>query len=251
MKAEFQSSASKVSSFESKIIELLEDLESLLDQKLVQHFKISSGVGSGLGNNVSGKRNESSSLVAQEVIYGRDEDKEMILNWLTSHGNHHNQLSILSIVGMGGMGKTTLAQHVYNDPMIEGIFAMKAWVCVSDELDLFTLTRTILESICKETDNSRNLEMVQGRLKEKLNGMKFLLVLDDVWNEDRNQWKSLKTPLKYGVNRSKILVTTRSNTVASTLESNRIHQLKQLQEDHSMQVFAKYAVQDGSSKLNS
>jgi len=132
LKAEFQSSASKVSSFQSKIIELLDDLESLLDQKLVQDFKISSGVGSGLGNKVSQKRNESSSLVAQEVIHGRDEDKKNILDWLISDNNNHNQLSILSIVGMGGMGKTTLAQHVYNDPIIEGIFAIKVWVCVSD-----------------------------------------------------------------------------------------------------------------------
>jgi len=251
LKAEFHSSASKVSSFESNMIELLEDLESLLDQKIVQDFKISSGVGSGSGNNVSGKRNESSSLVAEEVIYGRDEDKEKILNWLTSDNGNHNHLSIVSTVAMGGMGKTTLAQHVYNDPMIEAKFAIKAWVCVSDEFDVFKLTRAILEAIHKSTDDSRNLEMVQGRLKKLLKEKRFLLVLDDVWNEDRDQWKSLQTPLKYGVKGSKILVTTRSNKVASTLESNHIHQLKQLQKDHSWQVFAKHAGKDDNSKLNS
>ncbi|ESW05587.1 hypothetical protein PHAVU_011G192200, partial [Phaseolus vulgaris] len=221
LKAEFQGSASKVRSFESEMLEVIDDLESLLNQKLVQDFKISSGVGSGSGNKV--------------------EDKEMIFNWLKSDNSNHNQLSILSIVGMGGMGKTTLAQHVYNDPMIKAKFAIKAWVCVSDEFD----------AIHKSTDDSRNLEMIQGRLKEKLNGMKFLLVLDDVWNEDRNQWKSLQTPLKYGAKGSKILVTTRSNKVASSLESNNLHELKQLQEDHSWQVFAKHAVQDDSSKLSS
>ena len=233
LKPEFQSSSSKVSSFKSKMKELIDELESLLNQKIVQDFKISSGNVSGLGRKVSEKRNESSSLVVEEVIYGRDEDKEIILNWLTSDNRNHNQLSILSIVGMGGMGKTTLAQHVYNDPMIKDIFAIKVWVCVSDEFDVFKLTRAIIEAIHKSTDDSRNLEMVQGRLKESLAGSKFLLVLDDVWNEDREQWKSLQTPLKYGTRGSKILVTTRSNKVASTLESNNIHQLKQLQEDHS------------------
>jgi len=79
LKAEFHSSGSKVSSFESKIIELLDDLESLLDQTLVQDFKTSSGVRSGLANKVPGKRNESSSLVAQEVIYGREEEKKISL----------------------------------------------------------------------------------------------------------------------------------------------------------------------------
>jgi len=113
------------------------------------------------------------------------------------------------------------------------------------------LTRAILESILKETDNSRNLEMVQGRLKEKLKGMKFLLVLDDVWNEHRDQWKSLQTALKYGAKGSKILITTRINKVASIMESSNTHQLKQLQKDHSWQVFAKYAFQDDNSKSNS
>ena len=247
LKAEFQSSASKVSNFESNIREVLDDLESLLNQKVVQDFKISSGVRSGLGNKVSEKRNESTSLVAEEVIYGRDEDKEKILNWLTSDNENCCQLSILSIVGMGGMGKTTLAQHVYNDPRIEGKFAIKVWVCVSHDSDVLAISKAII----KQKDVCADLETVHGELKEKLNEMKFLLVLDDVWNEDRNQWKALQTPLKYGAKGSKILVTTRSNKVASIMQSNIIHQLKQLQEDHSWQVFAKYALQDDNSKLNS
>ena len=252
LKAEFQSSASKVSSFESKMIEMLDDVESLLNQKVVQDFRISSGVGSGLGNKVSEKRTESTSLVAEEVIYGRDEDKEKILNWLTSDSNNDKQLSIFAIVAMGGTGKTTLAQHVYNDPKVkEAQFNEKAWVCVSDEFDVFKLTTAILEEIQKKTDDSRNLNTIQGRLKEKLTGRKFLLVLDDVWNEDRNQWKSLQTPLRYGGKGSKILVTTGSNKVASTMESNNIHQLTQLNKDDSWQVFAKHAFQDENSKSNS
>jgi len=251
LKAEYQSSASKVSSFESKMKELLDQLESLLNQNIVQYFKISSGVGSGLANNVLWKTNESSSLVAQEIIYGRDEDKEIILYCLTSENNNHNQLSILSIVGIGGLGKTALAQHVYNDPMINAIFSIKVWVCVSGKFDVFLLTQRILESICMETDNSRNLEMVQGKLKEKLKGKKFLLVLDDVWNEHREHWKALQTPLKCGAKGSKILITTRSHTVAFIMESNNIHQLKQLQEDHSWQVFARHAFEDANSKSNS
>jgi len=248
---QYQGSSSQVRIHESKLKELLDDLESLLNQKDDLGLKNVGGVGSELGNKVLEKRNESSSLVVEDVIYGRDEDKEKILNWLTSDNENCSQLSILSIVGMGGIGKTTLAQHVYNDPIIETKFAIKAWVCVSDEFDVFMLTRAILESICKETDNSRNLEMVQGRLKEKLNGIKFLVVLDDVWNEHRDQWKSLQTPLKYGAKGSKILITTRIKKVASIMESNKIHQLKQLQKDHSWQVFAKRSFQVYNPKSNS
>ncbi|XP_027910359.1 putative disease resistance RPP13-like protein 1 [Vigna unguiculata] len=251
LEAEFHTSSSKVHIFESKIIALLDDLESLLNQRIVRDFKIYSGDRSGLGSKVSEKKVESTSLVVEEDIYGRDEDKEMIFNWLMSDTND-NKLSILSIVGMGGMGKTTLAQHVYNDMNTKEVkFDEKAWVCVSDEFDVFKLTRAIFEAIHKSTDDSRNLDTVQGRLKEKLTGRKFLLVLDDVWNEDRDQWKSLQTPLKYGAKGSKILITTRSNKVASAVGSNNTHELKQLREDHSWQVFAKHAFQDENCELNS
>ncbi|QCD86558.1 hypothetical protein DEO72_LG3g1081 [Vigna unguiculata] len=83
LEAEFQTSSSKVHSFESKIIALLDDLESLLNQRIVRDFKISSTVRSELGNKVSEKKVESTSLVAEDdVIYGRDEDKEMIISCL-------------------------------------------------------------------------------------------------------------------------------------------------------------------------
>jgi len=131
---------------------------------------------------------------------------------------------------MGGMGKTTLAQHVYNDPKIkEGRFDEKAWVCISDEFDVLKVSQAIIGAFTKSKDDSEDLQMVHEKLERKLAGRKFLLVLDDVWNEDRNKWKSLQTPLRYGAKGSIILVTTRSNKVASTMESNNIHQLKQLE----------------------
>ncbi|XP_027909714.1 putative disease resistance protein At3g14460 isoform X2 [Vigna unguiculata] len=249
---EYQSSASKVCSFESKLKEVLDDLESLLNQKDDLGLKKAASVRSELGNKVLERKNESSSLVADDVFYGRDDDKEIILNWLTSDSNNHNQLSILSIVGMGGMGKTTLAQHVYNDPKIkEARFHEKAWVCISDEFDVLKASKAIIGAFTKSKDDSETIEMVHGKMKEKLTGKKFLLVLDDVWNEDRNQWKALQTPLRCGAKGSKILVTTRSNKVASIIQSGYIHQLKQLQEDHSWHVFAKHAFQDENSMLNS
>ncbi|XP_027910357.1 putative disease resistance RPP13-like protein 1 [Vigna unguiculata] len=249
LEAEFHTSSSKVHSFESKIIALRDDLKSLLKQKIVEDFKICISVRSGLGNKVSEKRNESSSLVAEEVIFGREEEKEMIFSWLTSETNDNN-VSILSIVGMGGIGKTTLAQHVYDDPKTkEAKFDEKAWVCVSDEFDVLKVSKAIIGAFTESKDDSEDLQMAHGKLKNKLSGRKFLLVLDNVWNEDRNQWKSLQTPLKYGAKGSKILVTTRSNKVASAMGSNNTHELKQLGEDHSWQVFAKHAFQDENCEL--
>ncbi|XP_027909655.1 putative disease resistance RPP13-like protein 1 [Vigna unguiculata] len=251
LEAESQSSSSKVCIFESRIKEVLEDLESLLNQKDDLGLKNASrvGVGLGLSSNVSQKL-PSTSLVVENTIYGRDDEKEMILKWMTSDTEKHSQLSILSVVGMGGLGKTTLAQHVYNDSRIEGKFSIKGWVCVSDEFDVLMVTKAIVGVLTKSKDDSVDLEMVQGRLKEKLTGRKFLVVLDDVWNEDRDQWKALQTPLNYGAKGSKILVTTRSNKVASIVQSNKVHELKQLGGDHSWKVFAKHAFQDDNPQIN-
>ncbi|XP_047149437.1 putative disease resistance RPP13-like protein 1 [Vigna umbellata] len=248
---EYQRSASKVHTFESKLKEVLDDLEFLLNQKDDLGLKNAGGIGYELGNKVLERKNESSSLVAEHIICGRDEDKEIILNWLTSGNGNLNQLSILAIVGMGGMGKTTLAQHVYNDPkMKEAGFDEKAWVCVSDEFDVLKVSKAIIGALTKSKDDSEDIEMVHGKLKEKLTGRKFLLVLDDVWNEDRNLWKTLQTPLRYGAKGSKIILTTRSNKVASIMQSSYVHQLKQLQKHYSWQVFAKNALQDDNSMLN-
>jgi len=237
---------------ESRMEQVLEQLEFLSSQKgdLGLKYVSCAEVGSESVSKVAQKL-PSTSLVVESVIYGREDEKEMILNWLNSDTDNHNQVAVLSIVAMGGMGKTTLAQHVYNNPRIEEAkFELIAWVCVSDEYNAFKVTREILEAINNSNDDSRNLEMVQGRLKEKLTGRKFLLVLDDVWNEDRDQWKSLQTPLKYGAKGSKIVVTTRSSKVAITMQSHKVHELKQLEEDYSWQVFAKHAFQDNNHQLN-
>ena len=136
------------------------------------------------------------SLVVESYIYGRDGDEIMIFNWLTSETtDNHNRLSILSIGGMGGVRKTMLAQNVYNDQRIQDKFDVKDWVCVSDDLDAFKVIRTIFEAITKSTDDSRNQQMVQEKLELYLKGKKFLLVLDDVWNESRKKWEAVLTPL--------------------------------------------------------
>ncbi|KAK8469876.1 hypothetical protein PHAVU_004G008981, partial [Phaseolus vulgaris] len=230
---------------ESEMKEVLEKLEYLANQKGDLGLKEGTYFGDGSGSKVP-----SSSLVVESVIYGRDADKDIIINWLTSETDNPNHPSILSIVGMGGLGKTTLAQHVYSDPKIEDEkFDVKAWVCVSDHFHVLTVTRTILEAITNEKDDSGNLEMVHKKLKEKLSGKKFLLVLDDVWNERPAEWAAVRTPLSYGAPGSRILVTTRGEKVASSMRSE-VHLLKQLREDECWKVFEIHALKDGDLELN-
>jgi len=258
VEAESQSAAKKVwnslkSSFvrffeneiESRMENLIGNLEHLATQSHVLGLKRADDVGEG---SRSGSKLRSTYLPNDSVIYGRDDDKEFVFNWLTSHTP--NNLSILSIVGMGGVGKTALAQHVFNDPRVDNAeFDVKAWVCVSDEFDVFKVSREILEDFTGSPDDSTNTKMVHRRLKENLTGKKFLLVLDDVWNENLSNWEEVLKPLVFGAQGSRILVTARNKDVASTMRSQE-HSLKQLQEDHSWNLFAKHAFRDDDTQSN-
>ncbi|KAK5787261.1 hypothetical protein PVK06_041914 [Gossypium arboreum] len=134
---------------------------------------------------------------------GRHKEKTEMIELLK--GDTSNGVSVLSIVGMGGMGKTTLAQLVYNDATINEYFDHKAWVCVSENFDAVNITRTILKSIDPDSRDENDLNLLQVKLKEKLSWKRFLLILDNIWNENYNDWTILRSPFKPGTH---IIVTT-------------------------------------------
>ncbi|KAK9217344.1 hypothetical protein WN943_005971 [Citrus x changshan-huyou] len=143
---------------------------------------------------------------------------------------------------MGGLGKTTLAQLVYNDARVQGHFDLKAWTCVSDDFDVIRLTKTILRSITKQTTDDSDLNLLQEELKKKLSQKKFLLVLDDVWNENYNDWDRLRPPFEAGAPGSKIIVTARNQGVAAIMGTAPAYQLKKLSNDDCLSVFAQHSL---------
>ncbi|XP_068646072.1 putative disease resistance protein RGA1 [Aristolochia californica] len=170
------------------------------------------------------ERPKSSSLVDESVVYGRQNDKNELIKLLLSDDTSGKHPSVVPIVAMGGLGKTTLAQIVYNSKEIQQNFPLRAWVCVSEEFDLKRLTRAIIESLTGQSCDLLEIDPLQQRLKnlltEETSGQseqKCLIVLDDMWSENPNDWENLRLPFIYRVRGSKILVTTRSQKVASVM----------------------------------
>ena len=179
--------------------------------------------------------------VNEDGNYGREEEKKTIINLLKSSEFSDAKLSVIPIVGMGGLGKTTLAQLVYNDNDVNSYFNLKAWVCVSENFDIVRLTKAILQSITSEHCDANDLGLIQVKLMEKLDGKKFLLILDDVWNEDYDKWDKLRCPFKCGAQGSTIIVTTRDHSVAKMMETTSAYQLEKLSSDACWRVFIQHA----------
>ncbi|XP_014511283.1 disease resistance protein RGA2-like [Vigna radiata var. radiata] len=187
-------------------------------------------------------------------VVGREHDKQKIIELLLQDDHHDRSLSVISIVGFGGLGKTTLAKVVFNDTAIEECFTLKMWVCVSNDFELRNVLMKILNSAPNPTNEKfKNLDtdQLQIRLRSCLQREKFLLVLDDVWNEDRVKWDELKEIIEMVGNKgSKILVTTRSHSINAMMrtKSSNSYILKGLSEEDSMSLFVKSAFDDGEGK---
>ena len=185
------------------------------------------------------------SLVYEPWVFGRDGDKKIILDMLLRDEPIGTNVSVVSIVAMGGMGKTTLARLVYDDAEATKHFNLKSWVCVSDQFDAMRITKTILESITSHASDLQDFSKIQERLRDEFKGKRFLLVLDDLWNENYNDWNCLRSPFWSGSPGSKIIVTTRSKNVATMMGGDKnFYELKNLCDDDCWSVFEKHAFEN-------
>ncbi|KAJ4969071.1 hypothetical protein NE237_015772 [Protea cynaroides] len=213
-------SCSNPSAFHLKMAHKLEDINEVLDG--IRNDAI-------FGLNLvrvepssadSKKNRQTFSLIKDLEVIGRVDDKSKLVDMLVNHR-------------MGGLGNTTLAQLVFNDPLIVKHF------------DLRILLKEIIESVGAKCDASNNLDAIACTLKEKLMGKRFLLVLDDVWSEDHEKWNQLKEPLKSGSVGSTLIVTTRNNEIARTMATNCTHYLGMLSEQECWSMFCQRAFSNG------
>ncbi|KAA8518009.1 hypothetical protein F0562_015483 [Nyssa sinensis] len=191
-------------------------------------------------------RQETYSFPSSNVV-GRENDKEAIIQ-LLMHSTDEENVSIIPIVGLGGLGKTTLAQLVYNDYRVQSQFHERFWVCVSNDFDLREVIKKIVKSVGDTGSDNLEIEQLQSRLRQILGNQNFFLVLDDVWNEDLVKWRNLKDLLMVGGKGSKIIVTTRGQKVAEIMGTVPSYVLKGLSNDDSLSVLLKWAFKQGDEE---
>uniref|UniRef100_A0A7N2MVG2 Uncharacterized protein n=1 Tax=Quercus lobata TaxID=97700 RepID=A0A7N2MVG2_QUELO len=198
---------------------------------------------------VTRKRDQTHSFVREEDVIGREEDKKAIIGQLLDFDVGEN-VSFISIVGIGGLGKTTLVQYIYNDEKVKAYFKLQMWVCVSDDFEVKTIVEKILASATGEKPQNLEMDQLQNKLREKLSQYKYLLVLDDVWNEDKKIWCDLKTLLLDGLKGSKVVITTRTNLVADVTSTISPYLLKGLSKDQSWSLLKQTAFEEKQDTIN-
>ncbi|OAY81048.1 Disease resistance protein RGA2 [Ananas comosus] len=233
------------------------------------------------------RRRQTGSFVTEPEVFGRDEEREKVIALLLRPGDESGRpsnsesvpakrmktdnVSVLPIVGIGGMGKTTLAQVVFNDPRVRHYFETRIWICVSEIFDVKRLTKEVISNVDlrHQTDgknsslsrtNRKNLTLYQtgGKnfsslqvvLNEIATSKRFLLVLDDVWNEDKMEWDKFYAPMRSGYRGSMILTTTRSSKVADIMGTMDSIFLEGLPDDSFWEFFKTCAFGYGNEKLN-
>ncbi|KAJ1265386.1 hypothetical protein BS78_08G073100 [Paspalum vaginatum] len=204
-------------------------------------------------------RPETSSFLSETKILGRDDEVNKVLELLgvATHSNasykrkRANSFGVLPIVGLGGVGKTTLAQQICNDRRVKSYFNMIPWTCVSDEFAVKRLTKEIIQYLRKEVSTD-NLNSLQTILSNIVDSKRFLLVLDDIWDDvlenDGQEWQRFCAPLSNALPESMILVTTRSLRVADKVRTVDAFHLDGLKEDVFWEFFKVQAF--GSDNLD-
>ena len=221
-----------------KIEKILERFDRIAKEKEAFHLNIKVNCGDIVSPNYTGY------FVDKSGVVGREDDKERIMHMLLSNEfDKEGDVSVIPIIGMGGLGKTTLAQLLFNDERVNEHFEAKMWVCVTVQFDLTRILKEMIQFHSKMKLDDSSTSDLQSRLLEYMVGQCFLLVLDDVWTEDYLKWEPLKDLLKQGAKGSRVLVTSRITKVKDIIGTQPPHLLGYLPEEECWSLFAKTAFQ--------
>ncbi|KAL6981557.1 hypothetical protein U1Q18_023183 [Sarracenia purpurea var. burkii] len=186
-------------------------------------------------------------------VIGREDDMNRVVGQLISDEyNREGDISCLNIVGEDGLGKTTLAQLVYDDVRVKSHFDSRMWTCVADSFDFRNIAKGMLEyhTGMKYDITSLSNSQLQSRILHFLAGKRFLLVLDNVSAAPSQvELEQLLRLLNNGGKESKVLVTTQNARVAEILGTQPPYLLKKLGDEDCWMLFEKIAFKRGNDQM--
>jgi Leucine-rich repeat (LRR) protein len=250
-KQRFQSLSTSQTSYKRDAAQQIKRISERFDMiaKEKESFHLEIKVNGVAGQDISKRPNYAGSFVDKSGVVGREADKERITHMLLSNEfDKEGDVSVIPIIGMGGLGKTTLAQFVFNDPNVSDHFESRMWVCVTVDFDLNRILKEMIQFHSKMKFDDSSTSHLQSRLLEFLVGQRFLLVLDDVWTENYQTWEPLELLLKQGAKGSRVLVTSRITKVKDVIGTQPPHLLGYLPDKECLSLFSKIAFKGDSQR---
>ncbi|XP_058183893.1 disease resistance protein RPM1-like [Rhododendron vialii] len=179
-------------------------------------------------------------FIDEADVVGIENPKRVLISWLLEG---EKNLTAISVVGTGGVGKTTLVKKAYDCQVVKKYFDCRAWITVSNSFTAAELLRSALKDMLEETkeripegfDTMGELQVV-NKLKEYLQEKRYVVVFDDVWST--NAWELMKFALPDCCSGSRIVFTTRKSDIAASIEIfSHVYRLQPLPEEEAWKLF--------------
>ncbi|XP_031286999.1 disease resistance RPP13-like protein 4 [Pistacia vera] len=214
-----------------KITHIKDDISSLLNIPLFNRMET---------NDICNGRSDrwSGPVYDHTQVVGLEGDTRKIKDWLIEA---EEGILAIGVVGMGGLGKTTIAQMVFNDREMENRFERRMWVSVSQTFTQEQIMRSMLRTLGDASVGDDGGELLR-KISLYLSGKRYLLVMDDVWSENTDWWQRIHEGLPKGKG-SSIIITTRNEKVAQRMgvKEEKVHRPRFLSSDDSWLLFRKIA----------
>ncbi|XP_028072757.1 putative disease resistance protein At1g50180 [Camellia sinensis] len=190
-------------------------------------------------------------LLDESELVGIDEPKSVLIWWLV---HEDPGLKVLSVSGMGGLGKTTMVKKVFDDAVVKNHFQSHVWITVSESFKIEVLLKGIIKQLFEEIKqpvpqgmDNMDTNSLKGIINAFLQQKRYVLVFDDLW--DIQAWQSFRHVFPRGNCGSRVVLTTRNADLASfasTEYHGDVHNLQPLTLEESWTLFCRKTFMENS-----